>query len=1232
MSADTATDEEQEATKKSELIPDYALPADETDRFDHEDYVDRLMAVVEHVSVDHASANVALFGAWGSGKSGIANRLAAKIDGDLRFHYSYFDAFKFARLPLLRNFIAQMADDLLGDEALARSYKAELYEGTTRITLKLPLLGKWRFRGLLALTIVVCLILGGALAFWLFGTGRWHQSAGHLFTLLFAVAGLGALTTYLSTTRIREAPEGDEQFEAIFKRLLKELKVDGEGFPRLVVFVDELDRCAPDEVASTLESIRTFLGVEGCIFIVAADPQVLEYALTRHLRQATPPNLTNPYYSAGSAYLDKIFQYQLAFPPLRSRRMTSYALELTEGRGGCWADDRVEAEDVVSVLLPTHVDSPRRVKVLLNSFALSWGVASERAARGSISELSGRAPELAKLVCLRSEFPLFARELSLDDRLCEAVLRAARAQEAGVDPDAALEGLPLDVRRRAISVAAGQLPVSRLLSRAEASDPTGFEVGAEGRRVEDEDEGPEEVGEEEEDEDGAEADAEREATVQQRYSVQLVRYLEKTEFVDGPRSDLIHLESAGAVWGLDAHLADELERDALDNRVKAVVSRLAALGIEDRRKALLMLGRRMRESFGTDADNTMAALLAAAADADQSLLDPIAPQLIGDLVAYDERRGLRPGALPGALSLALAAGNEGLVDRVMARQELTGGNSLTFSVLAQADRLPRHHDRLVELLAVAIYEDARPTRQVLVEIDRRLARTLLTRATAVLCSRMPEALERAEEPAEGGRGVITEQGWVKGVVAETNALWPLLLGDDQVLAELAALPLYAVELEAAREGRVKFLSEIESAQTEELTAAILGDIGNGEIAYTEAHLRVLDPQQLPGISDAPAAMDRLGAHIWGEREGEASELRDGLRREIERISAAEVPAEGELTVTTVGASFIHRVTTDAELTDFGARERFAREMVDLGLLPAHALAAFSLRTVKITLEPPMPEPLPAHLVEGLRESVAWLGGDAEADALRELLVVLRATTWLPDPERYSTELEILATLREKEDIALPTLAELEESVLGGRADQESVGIWVERFAESPDEAFAALRRWVGAPSAQLLQAIGRYAAKLDADRLAELLHGAIASAFELEPTETFFAAARLADAEEGRVVEAIVGLFGTAGNEARREIVLDIWQWTDPHSPDERRRLIEVVFLPLAEGGPTTHDLARRRLELLVPPPGDADVLVDRLRASASDDGRRKKLERRLEQVGLVQAKRKGILGRLGLG
>jgi len=63
-----------------------------------------------------------------------------------------------------------------------------------------------------------------------------------------------------------------------------------------VIFVDELDRCAPHEVATTLETIKTFLEAKRCVFIVAADHQVLEQALRKQARQQTPHDITNPYY------------------------------------------------------------------------------------------------------------------------------------------------------------------------------------------------------------------------------------------------------------------------------------------------------------------------------------------------------------------------------------------------------------------------------------------------------------------------------------------------------------------------------------------------------------------------------------------------------------------------------------------------------------------------------------------------------------------------------------------------------------------------------------------------------------------------------------------------------------------------------------------------------------------------------------------------------------------------
>ena len=336
--------------------------------------------------------------------------------------------------------------------------------------------------------------------------------------------------------------------------MLRRREIDGESKNRLVVFVDELDRCAPSEVAATLEAIRTFLGVQGCIFIVAADQQVLEHALTEKLRQLTPPDPANPYYSAGSAYLDKIFQYQLSFPPLRPRRLTGFALKLVANRGGVWADPAIDKEDVVSILLPTHIHSPRRVKVLLNAFALSYGIAKARAERNKLAEVSERAAELAKLVCIELEFPLFARDLFLDERLAVAVLLSARAKEGDEEAAAGLSTLPGRLGHLGTLYSEGKLPVAQLLS-GEGEEQGGVMAGRGGQTATDEERERDEEASHEDLAEGASEREDEEASdeeerVRQEHAVQLVRYLEKTETVEGPRSDLIHLESAGAVWNL----------------------------------------------------------------------------------------------------------------------------------------------------------------------------------------------------------------------------------------------------------------------------------------------------------------------------------------------------------------------------------------------------------------------------------------------------------------------------------------------------------------------------------------------------------------------------------------------------------------------------------------------------------------------------------------------------------
>ena len=97
----------------------------------------------------------------------------------------------------------------------------------------------------------------------------------------------------------------------------------------------------------------------------------------------------------------------LTLPPLRAHALSSFAYSLVENAAsGLWydlrhADERHLFDDVIYTLVPAHVTSPRRVKVLLQL----RHHARVAQARGIL------AAELAVLTVLQTEFPPVASAL-----------------------------------------------------------------------------------------------------------------------------------------------------------------------------------------------------------------------------------------------------------------------------------------------------------------------------------------------------------------------------------------------------------------------------------------------------------------------------------------------------------------------------------------------------------------------------------------------------------------------------------------------------------------------------------------------------------------------------------------------------------------------------------------------------------------------------------------------------
>ena len=69
------------------------------------------------------------------------------------------------------------------------------------------------------------------------------------------------------------------QFERDFELLLEETNLE-----RIVVFIDDLDRCQSEKVVETFETIKLFLDIPECTFVIGADSGKIEHAIRDHYK------------------------------------------------------------------------------------------------------------------------------------------------------------------------------------------------------------------------------------------------------------------------------------------------------------------------------------------------------------------------------------------------------------------------------------------------------------------------------------------------------------------------------------------------------------------------------------------------------------------------------------------------------------------------------------------------------------------------------------------------------------------------------------------------------------------------------------------------------------------------------------------------------------------------------------------------------------------------------------
>ncbi len=179
---------------------------------------------------------------------------------------------------------------------------------------------------------------------------------------------------------------------------------------RVVVLIDDLDRCFPDKAIRLLENIKLVLAQPGFIFFLGVARKVLEGYL--HHRYEKEYGIAE---FEGCAYLDKIVQLPFHIPPHRNRMATFWDSVISR----LSVADQKSFGDLVPIISLASGDNPRTAVRFVNNLLVDRAIFRATAASSGLGEIP-----LAYFAVTRSieqRWPAVFRHLWRSRDLCGVV-------------------------------------------------------------------------------------------------------------------------------------------------------------------------------------------------------------------------------------------------------------------------------------------------------------------------------------------------------------------------------------------------------------------------------------------------------------------------------------------------------------------------------------------------------------------------------------------------------------------------------------------------------------------------------------------------------------------------------------------------------------------------------------------------------------------------------------------
>lgn len=291
---------------------------------------------------------IGIDGEWGTGKTSIMKMIETQARM-LDFSCVWLNAWS---LETTENLIAAVASEIQNEiDAKDKGLKSSFRQN----------LARWMTEALIS--------VGGSLAGSTIKSSILEPAEGLVKAGFERERSITELASIVSTRR---------SFESLVELILRDSKTKRR---RLLVFVDDIDRALPDQIANLLKNLKLILEIPQCVFVVAMDMNLVARSIEDHYRKQ---NTSTPFVNFnqversdirvtassgsligegfGDKFLEKLVQIRVAVPILTREEVSKYLKSIGIAP---------EILEIVRWAPSSEILNPRRLKRYINWLSIS---------------------------------------------------------------------------------------------------------------------------------------------------------------------------------------------------------------------------------------------------------------------------------------------------------------------------------------------------------------------------------------------------------------------------------------------------------------------------------------------------------------------------------------------------------------------------------------------------------------------------------------------------------------------------------------------------------------------------------------------------------------------------------------------------------------------------------------------------------------------------------------------